>query len=90
MKSTEQHIHFPILSQNFKGKFQNSEYEVHQVDPKDSGSHNFSFLALKREVVGVTQILRTATARDGRKIFILSLKSLFIHKKSKNIKICEK
>jgi hypothetical protein len=26
-------------------KFQNSEYEVHQVGPKDYGSQNFSFLA---------------------------------------------
>jgi hypothetical protein len=35
---------------------------VHQVDPKDSGSQNFSFLALKAEPVGEVQILRTATA----------------------------
>jgi hypothetical protein len=26
-----------------------SEYEVHQVGPKDSGSQNFSFLAFKGE-----------------------------------------
>jgi hypothetical protein len=44
---------------------------VHQVGPKDSGSKNFSFLALKAEPVGEVQILRTTTAtaraRDGRK-----------------------
>jgi hypothetical protein len=28
-------------------EFQNSEYEVHQVGPKDFESQNFSFLALK-------------------------------------------
>jgi hypothetical protein len=57
-------------------EFQNSEYEVHQVGPKDSGSQNFSFLALKAEPVGEVQILRTATAtataRDRRKIFYRS------------------
>jgi hypothetical protein len=48
--------------------FQNSEYEVHQVGPKDiTGSQNFSFLALMAEPVGEVQILRTATARDRRK-----------------------
>jgi hypothetical protein len=36
---------------------QNSEYEVHQVGPKDSGNQNFIFLASKEEAVGVTQIL---------------------------------
>jgi hypothetical protein len=42
---------------------------VHQVGPKDSGSQNFSLLALKAEPVGEVQILRTATAtaRDRRK-----------------------
>jgi hypothetical protein len=45
---------------------------VHQVGPKDSGSQNFSFLALKTEPVGEVQILRTATARDRRKIFFRS------------------
>jgi hypothetical protein len=44
----------------------NSEYEVHQVGPKDFGSQNFSFLALKAESVGEVQILRS-TARDRRK-----------------------
>jgi hypothetical protein len=37
-------------------EFQNSEYEVHQVGPKDSESQNFSFLALKAEPVGEVQI----------------------------------
>jgi hypothetical protein len=40
---------------------------VHQIGPKDSGSQNFRFLALKAEPVSEVQILRTATARDGRK-----------------------
>jgi hypothetical protein len=37
-------------------EFHNFEYEVHQVGLKDAGSRNFRFLALKEEVVGVTQI----------------------------------
>jgi hypothetical protein len=53
-------------------EFQNSGYEVHQVGPKDSGSQNFSFLALKAEPVGEVQILRTATARVRRKFFYRS------------------
>jgi hypothetical protein len=52
-------------------KFQNSEYEMHQVGPKDSVSLNFSFIDLKAEAVCEAQILRTPTAtaraRDGRK-----------------------
>jgi hypothetical protein len=65
---------------------ENSEYEVHQVGPKDSGSQNFSSLALKGTAVGLTQILCTtaATARDRRKFFIAQI-MLFIHKKSKKI-----
>jgi hypothetical protein len=44
---------------------------VHQVGVKDSGSQNFSFLALKAEAVCEVQILRTATvtARDRRNLF---------------------
>jgi hypothetical protein len=51
------------------------EYKVHQVGPKDSGSQNFSFLALKAEPVGEVQILRkaTTTARDRRKFFIAQM-----------------
>jgi hypothetical protein len=49
---------------------------VHQVGAKDSGSQNFSFLALKEKAVGVTQIFATtataATARDRRKNFYRS------------------
>jgi hypothetical protein len=37
--------------------FQNSEYEVNQIGPKDSGNQNFSFIAPKGEAEGVTQIL---------------------------------
>jgi hypothetical protein len=66
---------------------------VHQVGPKDSGSQNFSFLALKAEPVGEVQILRTATAtataRDRRKKFIAQI-MFFSHKKSKNVKISNK
>jgi hypothetical protein len=36
-------------TQKKEPEFQNSEYEVHQVGPKDAGSRNFSFLAFKRE-----------------------------------------
>jgi hypothetical protein len=57
----------PLLSGYLEEpEFQNSEYEVHQVGSKNSGSQNFSFIALKTEPVGEVQILRvaTATARD--------------------------
>jgi hypothetical protein len=40
-------------------KIEKSEYEVQQVDPKDAGRQNFSFLTFKREL----QLLFT-TARD--------------------------
>jgi hypothetical protein len=43
---------------------------VHQVGPKDSGSQIFGFITFKDEVVGEVQILRTATARDGRIFFL--------------------
>jgi hypothetical protein len=36
--------------------YQKSEYEVHQVGPKNAGSQNFSYLVSKGEAVGVTQI----------------------------------
>jgi hypothetical protein len=60
------------------------EYEVHQAGPKDSGSQNFSFLALKAEPVGEVQILRTATAtaRDRRIFFLIAQIMFFSHKKS--------
>jgi hypothetical protein len=32
----------------YEPEFQNYEFEVHQVGPKDSVSQNFSFLALLR------------------------------------------
>jgi hypothetical protein len=54
---------------------------VHKVGAKDSGSKNFSFLALKAEPVGEVQILRTATARDRRKKLIAQI-MFFSHKKS--------
>ena len=66
---------FNFLSQNLYGrypqdsKFQNSEYEVHQVGPKDSGSQNFSFLAFIQAELVSRQISATATARDRRKKF---------------------
>jgi hypothetical protein len=67
----------PLLGGYLKEpEFQNSEYEVHQVGPKDFESQNFSFLALKAEPVGEVQILRMATAtamaRDRRKFFYRS------------------
>jgi hypothetical protein len=44
---------------------------AHQVDPKDSRSQNFSFLAFEAETLGAIQILRkvAATARDRRNFF---------------------
>jgi hypothetical protein len=38
-------------------KFQNSEYEVHQVGLNEAGSQNFSFLALNTAELGAPQIL---------------------------------
>jgi hypothetical protein len=46
-------------------KFQKSEYEVHQVGPKDCGNQNFSFLAFIETELMSRQI--SATARDRRK-----------------------
>jgi hypothetical protein len=64
-------------------KFQNSEYDVHQVGPKDFGSQYFSFLASIGTELVPRQI--SATARDRRKksiaqIMLFSIKS---HKKLK-------
>jgi hypothetical protein len=50
-------------------KFQNSEYEVHQVSLKYSGSQNFSFLAFKGEAVSFRVTTAMATARDRRNYF---------------------
>jgi hypothetical protein len=69
-----------LKQQHFNNtEFQNSEYEVHQVGPNNSGSLNFSFLAHKAKAVGVTQICSNggggaamATARDGRNFFYRS------------------
>jgi hypothetical protein len=57
---------------------------VHQVGPKDSGSQNVSFLALKAEPVGEVQ--RRVT--DGKK-FVAQI-MFFSHKKSLNVKISKK
>jgi hypothetical protein len=53
-------------------KFQNSEYEVHQVGPKDYGSQNFTFLAFIGTELVSRQIFPTATARDRRNFFFRS------------------
>jgi hypothetical protein len=56
---------------------------VHQVGPKDSGSQNFSLLALKAEPVGEVQILRTATATaTARDNFFIAQIMFLSHKKS--------
>jgi hypothetical protein len=71
-------------SRNFYG-CQVSKFRVQgaSAGPKDSGSQNFSFLALKAEAVGEVQIWRTATVRDRRIFFIAQTQiMLFIHKKS--------
>jgi hypothetical protein len=61
---------------------------VHQVGSKDSGSQNYSFLALKGKAVGVTQILCTtataATARDRRIFFYRSNHVSYSKKVQKN------
>jgi hypothetical protein len=51
-------------------EFQNSEYEVHQVGPKDCGRQKFSFPAFIGTELVSRQISATATARD-RPIFFL-------------------
>jgi hypothetical protein len=68
-----------FLSQNSYGrypkdsKFQNSEYKVHQVGPKDYGSQNFNSLAfigtelVSRQISATATATATATARDRRK-----------------------
>jgi hypothetical protein len=73
----QQNLEKPLLGGYLKEpEFQNSEYEVHQVGLKDSGSQNFRTLVFKGEAVGVTQIYATtataATARDTRKFFYRS------------------
>jgi hypothetical protein len=52
-------------------EYNDSEYEVHQVDLKESGSQNFRILAFKGEAVGMTQIYPTtaATARVNNVIY---------------------
>jgi hypothetical protein len=44
-----------ILTPEFS-KFQNSEYEVHQVGLNEAGSQNFSFLALNTAQLAAPQI----------------------------------
>jgi hypothetical protein len=76
----------------FKGisKFQNSEYEVHQVGSNEAGSQNFSFLALNTAELAVRQISsknprqrrqrRQRRVTDGK--FFFALNSFFRYKKS--------
>jgi hypothetical protein len=52
--------------------FQNSEYKVRQVGPKDAGNRIFSFLFSRRDKFRLT----TATVRERRILF--SLKSCFL------------
>jgi hypothetical protein len=75
----------------FKGisKFQNSEYEVHQVGSYQAGSQNFSFLALNTAELAARQIssknprqrqCRQRRVTDGN--FFFALNSFFRYKKS--------
>jgi hypothetical protein len=73
----------------FKGitKFQNSEYEVHQVGSNETGSQNFSFLVLNTAELGAPQIssknprqCRQRRVTDG--IFFSALNLFFRYKKS--------
>jgi hypothetical protein len=69
-------------------EFQNSEYEVHQVGPKDCESQNFSFLAFIETELVSRQISATATetetARDRRKKIIAQItkKNIFLDSKT--------
>jgi hypothetical protein len=76
------------LSRNLYGrypkdsKFQNSEYEVHQVGPKYYGSQNFSFLAFIGTELVSRQISATAAMARDRRNFFIAQNMLFFHKKS--------
>jgi hypothetical protein len=55
-----------------------TEYEVHQVGPKNYGSQNFSFLAfIGTELVSRKISATVATARDRRKKFCRSKHVIF-------------
>jgi hypothetical protein len=51
LKTKKNVLPISVATRNFLFIY-NSDYEVHQVGPKDSGSQNFSFLAFKGEAVG--------------------------------------
>jgi hypothetical protein len=65
----------------FKGisKFQNSEYEVHQVGLNEAGSQNFSFLALNTAELVARQISsknpRQRRVTDGNIFLLIFFKS---------------
>jgi hypothetical protein len=63
--------------------YQNSEYEVHQVEPNYFGSQNFSFLASKGEAVGSIQISSYDGACQTKKIFWAHIMFFHVFKKSK-------
>jgi hypothetical protein len=60
--------------------YRNSEYEVHQVGPKNTESQNLSFLAFDGEDVGVTQICVQRCVTDGNCFFAQIM--FLSHKKS--------
>jgi hypothetical protein len=60
--------------------YRNSEYEVHQVGPKNTESQNSSFLAFEGEAVGVTQICVKRRATHGN--FFIAQIMFLSHKKS--------
>jgi hypothetical protein len=71
-----------LLSRNLYGGCpEYSEYEIHQVEPKDYGSQTFSFLACKKEAVGVVKKFANGNGAWQTEIF-LSLKSRFFALKS--------
>jgi hypothetical protein len=59
--------------------YRNSEYEVHQVGPKNTESQNLSFLAIEGEAASVTQICVQLRVTDG-KIFFAQI--MFLSHKS--------
>jgi hypothetical protein len=80
------------LTPEFLKKFQNSEYEVHQVGSKEACSQIFSFLPLNTAELDAPQIssknLRQRHVTDGKTFFALN--SFFRYKKSQNVQICNK
>jgi hypothetical protein len=61
-------------------KFQNSEYEVHQVGSNEAGSQLFSFLAINTAELAAPQI--SSKNPRQRRVTAIALNSFLRYKKS--------